>query len=442
MSRKNIPSGRHRRKTKSFRGGSTDTIVLTPSKPDNNIYLYVNGFKSCLHSFSNIHRNLDIQMNDIPSPYMVTRNFLTNLKSIGEEDIYLVKCDDELNCENVNPVLTKYKMMNDLASGSYGKVSLCKNNTCEQFAIKEIRDKIDSIKYEIILMLKIQKQCSEYMICIKDHGYRANNSKKKFVYDSDCADNKVFNYYDKDGKKCPDGKTCEDGRKEQVYPPYFVVMEDLSDWKTVTKFVNSYNNSENIMIDLINQLVKGLFALHEARISHFDIKDNNIMCKLDNGKVRVKYIDLGLSILSRDCNNSDVMQKLKFGEDTNILYNSDNNIKCFKSDYWMLGILIAVNILKLLNEKDMKHVFNHNRNDREKYSKLFLSKEFINRFNNHSFIRRCSYDFNVFIQDSNDRTISLKKTPISENTDNSYLNIDLDSDLDLDSDSDSMYKLE
>jgi serine/threonine protein kinase len=99
------------------------------------------------------------------------------------------------------------------------------------------------------------------------------------------------------------------------------------------------------MITVIQNLKKGLKSVHDAGVSHRDIKPDNVM--INPNTLDVKYIDFGLSCFKDYCNVTrkigspiymapeGYLQKSCYG------FNPPNDIKSWAlADYWSCGLLI------------------------------------------------------------------------------------------------------
>lgn len=165
--------------------------------------------------------------------------------------------------------LGKYKAIRIIGSGSYGKIFQgISVATGDSVAIKMISlqgktpDNIAEIEQEIGFMEKLsdpQVQESRYIV--------------KYVDD--------FNI--------TMGAT----------PYKIIVMEDLSAWVTIDKYMESAYRlnpcnriATGILKKIVTNLVMGLLHIHSQGIAHRDIKPENIMMDIS---YNIKYIDFGLS---------------------------------------------------------------------------------------------------------------------------------------------------
>jgi serine/threonine protein kinase len=170
----------------------------------------------------------------------------------------------------------EYTIENVYGEGNFGKVYKCsKNNTCEKFAIKQIKIKdnnpatltriMEGFKKEYELLVKLENICKyNPIVCIIEH----------FKHEND----------------------------------YYIVMEDL--------FSLGYNEllyvireSNEISIKIMNKLCESILQLHSIKdgsgniLVHRDIKMDNIMYKVDKDEnISIKFIDFGASCF--DCSTT------------------------------------------------------------------------------------------------------------------------------------------
>jgi len=180
----------------------------------------------------------------------------------GTIDLDIMKDENQLK-----ELIKKNINKTQLGQGSFGKVYYCEykdNSKCYNLAFKILNNnKIDEVKKEEEILIKIQARCSEYFLC----------------------------YY----------KTINiDGL-------HYFVTEYLD--FTLEKFLENekYKQNEQILNDIIiKRLMDGIKILHdEFNILHLDIKPENIMIQLPNNPdniqdIKVKYIDFGLSCIMNE----------------------------------------------------------------------------------------------------------------------------------------------
>lgn len=224
-------------------------------------------------------------------------------------------------CQNgETPRVYKYNPDDVLGKGGFGTVFQCtENDECTSYALKELkirkdkRDK-DMIKIynEIDNLRTIQEECNRYLLCIKDWGF-----------------------------SCSPTGTKHHGRY------YYIVMEDLSSWSTLSEFIHDQKPKllpsvlpYHMLIGLVNEMTAGLLFLHKRfEMSHLDIKPDNIFVRFDKDGPRVKYIDFGLAEL---CNPSKKKEKINM-RGTYIYMDMPtacmDNMACYQSDYYSLGMV-------------------------------------------------------------------------------------------------------
>lgn len=160
-----------------------------------------------------------------------------------------------------------YTIENMYQQGHFGRVYKCsKNNTCEKFAIKQIKiinndpstlsRIVEEFKREYHLLDSLKPKCQNNpIVCIIEHFEHDNN--------------------------------------------YYIVMEDLFSLGYDEIIVISKEPYE-IKLKIMNKLCESLIQLHSIKddkeniLVHRDIKTDNIMYKVDEHKnISIKFIDFG-----------------------------------------------------------------------------------------------------------------------------------------------------
>lgn len=97
--------------------------------------------------------------------------------------------------------------------------------------------------------------------------------------------------------------------------------------------------SEKHAAKIIKQLLSALTYMHSKKISHSDLKPENVMVQTDeNNEVNVKIIDFGNAIKLL---NGDEFKKVTY----TAFYSSPDMIKhkqCMKNDIWSLGVMLYI----------------------------------------------------------------------------------------------------
>ncbi len=107
------------------------------------------------------------------------------------------------------------------------------------------------------------------------------------------------------------------------------------------KYIEKFNNQNNIIINIINQILSGLNYLHNNKITHRDIKLDNIMIDPNNNKIKI--IDFGLACYGYPC--KDIVGTSGFFA-PEMIYDSQNyNSKC---DIWSLGCVLYYIVCRTL----------------------------------------------------------------------------------------------
>lgn len=151
--------------------------------------------------------------------------------------------------------ISKYELIKELGSGSFGYVFLAKNKQNNQFvAIKRIEKvgKYLSREYEILAELKNCKHCVRLIDC-----FYTKNTNQKLIQ------NMVFEYLVKDLETL-----IADMRKSPAYLSF-----------------------DQLRL-ICYQLFKGLEEIHDKNIAHRDLKPENVML---NDSLVVKLCDFGSS---------------------------------------------------------------------------------------------------------------------------------------------------
>jgi len=159
---------------------------------------------------------------------------------------------------------------------------------------------------------------------------------------------------------------------------YYILMEYLNDYDTLFNIVRYNKINEDVLSTLIYNLINGLQLMHNYKISHLDIKPDNIMVNPNNGNI--KYIDFGLSCIGNRCNNLKLqgtymyipMELLQIR-----MYDGFND--AIKQDIWGLG-----NVLYFVITKKIPFTIWNNDNPQLKslniYDRLFV---FFNKYNRY-----------------------------------------------------------
>lgn len=161
----------------------------------------------------------------------------------------------------------RYKIIKLLGRGSYGKIYLSISNTTQEKVV--------------IKMLSLKNKSKEYIKTLQDEiDYLKELLGSKYVV-----------------KYIDDFDVVIENRKYKA-----IVMEDLSCWITLGKYIKRLANTKTqilpeILKKLIFGLIRGIKYIHDKDIAHRDIKPENIMINED---WEIKYIDFGLSC-SKNC---------------------------------------------------------------------------------------------------------------------------------------------
>lgn len=273
-----------------------------------------------------------------------------------------------------------YEIKQLYGEGTFGKVYKCnKNNTCEVFAIKQIKIKdnnterlkhiLDSFKHEYELLTKLKKECkSNPIVCIIEHFEHEGN--------------------------------------------YYIVMEDLYALEYKELIYAPTSEPDDILLKLMNKLCESIIKLHSIIdekgniLVHRDIKLDNIMYKIDEkGEVFIKFIDFGAScfecstiptgsLMYADPYLSDkiieLMQKGKVLKTNCTSTETEEPQYCYQAgDIYSMGIVFIAMILKndwILCIPQLDKIFNlintefkNNLIEKVKYTNM-VTRYFINNF--------------------------------------------------------------
>ena len=154
----------------------------------------------------------------------------------------------------------KYKVKKKLGEGGFGEVYLIEKDN-KEYALKKTREKLNDIDIEQITRLIniLSKINSEYIIKYY-HTFKEKNS---------------FN----------------------------IIMEYAGD-KNLKQFINDYKNNsqlipEDIIIEIIYQLVRGLQVIHKNNLIHRDLTPDNIFIYKNN---KIKIGDFGITKILTETN--------------------------------------------------------------------------------------------------------------------------------------------
>jgi serine/threonine protein kinase len=133
---------------------------------------------------------------------------------------------------------------------------------------------------------------------------------------------------------------------------YFIVMEYING-KELWDYLkdNIENITEQKLLDLCIQALKGLEFIHANGIAHGDIKLENFM--ISNGDDRLKYIDFGFGCSETTCASSPVWHGTRFLSPPEAYRGeaSKNLASMQKADLWAVGSLFAELVLSIANSQ-------------------------------------------------------------------------------------------
>ena len=122
---------------------------------------------------------------------------------------------------------------------------------------------------------------------------------------------------------------------------FYVVMEYMSEGNLLDKVVKCDHFTEDIAAKTVYQIMLALNYMHQQKITHRDLKPDNIMCQVDQSseELTVKLTDFGFACFF------DPNQKMDLNLGTPMymapeLVNNDDYTE--KVDVWALGCIVFI----------------------------------------------------------------------------------------------------
>lgn len=152
----------------------------------------------------------------------------------------------------------RYKIINYIGEGTFGKVSLAIDKSCINYSEVVIKEVLPAGRTK----LQIQQEINQEIECYKKIGYCQQIVQYKRSF-----------------------------KKLGSYP--FMVFEYVG-YNLETLMDESPSGLQsNIIIGILYDILHGLIKIHECGYIHADIKDSNICVWYEIGLIRAKIIDLG-----------------------------------------------------------------------------------------------------------------------------------------------------
>lgn len=301
-----------------------------------------------IHKYFNV---LDPSIEDIFKP-VFDEFFRQNIKinqtktrvlNIGNKQFELIP-EFYNNRMNGNLQINKFNKSSGAYSNVYTNISLIKNSNKKKLnstILKLIKDKskehqeFNSLIFNMCLLALLY--------------FQNNNNKIKYFCD-----------------------LYEFGKIKKINNFYYAIMENGGYELLNLDFNDKYNNilfhsipykiilnRLNIVLYIIKECAKAIQVLHNIYIIHCDIKPENFLYSIKDGKYYIKIIDFGFSK-----KNITYVNDL-FGTYNYIPYdfyytiiNGLQYIITFKNDIYALGIILLILLLKALNTKNSRPIVN------------------------------------------------------------------------------------
>jgi serine/threonine protein kinase len=171
--------------------------------------------------------------------------------------------------ENVTIHGIDYKMNNILGSGAFGTVYLATDITNNRLvAIKVIKikeeEQIENIERELECLKRLEKYCNKYVLCYIDSDFI--QIKHKFQ------------------------------NKEYTEDKYIIVTKFLENYISMKLFKKKHPKDSKERMEVATNIRDGLKHIHEQKITHGDIHDENVLVHV--GTLDIRFIDFGFCKIS------------------------------------------------------------------------------------------------------------------------------------------------
>lgn len=123
--------------------------------------------------------------------------------------------------------------------------------------------------------------------------------------------------------------------------PYFIIMEFLQGMNLSEYITNKKELNFELIVNIVEQICRGLKAIHNGGIIHRDLKPDNIFVVSDQNTITIKIIDLGIAKNTNDNKSptakGDILGTLAYMSPEQLEGKSDID---FRADIFSLGMII------------------------------------------------------------------------------------------------------
>lgn len=154
-----------------------------------------------------------------------------------------------------------------------------------------------------------------------------------------------------------------DNSIKKYFPKYYnmsdennLYLEYLKDYKPITE-ENLMNFSRNKKIELLNIILKELKILHDNGFYHRDLHENNILFKEEDSSFKVKFIDLGLSILKKNIDKDDELYNRLMTRHKIYCMNKYNNVLNYLTFHSSISNTMKNELITSLKQYDKLSIF-------------------------------------------------------------------------------------
>jgi serine/threonine protein kinase len=124
---------------------------------------------------------------------------------------------------------------------------------------------------------------------------------------------------------------------------FYIMMEYLGNYWTLEKYIEQHTKSPypiDVIIDVIENMKRGLMTIHQAGVAHRDLKPANIMVNPTTHDV--KFIDFGFACQYDACYTEEHLGTPLYLAPEHFVYKIPKTLMLWiKADYWSLGVCIV-----------------------------------------------------------------------------------------------------